>query len=434
MARPLSFVVLALVLLPGAAGPARAEEPPSVRGNPELTALIASLLPAVVNITILKQRAPESGPMPQGEAMMMAGPVTEYGSGFVIDPAGYVVTNRHVIAQAYRITVTFDNGRAYQAKVLSTNEAPDLALLKIDSADPLPTVRFGDSSRLRVGETVVAIGNPLGLSSSVSVGIVSALHRNVDESMFDDFIQTDAAINHGNSGGPLFNIRGEVIGVNWALIAAGSGVAGSDGLGLSIPSNLAAWVVDEMRKYGRIQPGWIGVDLQGVTQDIAEAVGRTTYDGGLVAGFAPGSEAAGVLREGDLILEFDGHHADDVRTLSRVIASTAPGTSATARVWRDGKVIEVTLKMAPWPAGPTNPAGQWVMPSLGRRVTEPNSWPEPVERHAGGARAVSPRVRSGGRCGARSRGQQSGRGCGLCRRRRDHPCAGLAGRIAGGHA
>ena len=362
-------VAFCSILLAGAAPPAWAAAPPSVREDFDLTALVRSLVAAVVDISILKQRAPATGKVPEG-GMMMTGPVREFGSGFIIDPAGYIVTNRHVIAQAYKVTVTFSDGTAYPAKVLATNETPDLALLKIDTPGKLPTVRFGDSDAVKVGETVVAIGNPLGLASSVTVGIVSALNRDVGESMFDDFIQTDAAINHGNSGGPLFNLRGEVIGVNWALISPNS-TSGSIGLGLAIPANATAWVVDQMRRYGRVKPGWIGVQVQPVTQEIADAAGRSTRDGGMVAALVPGSEAASLLHEGDIILDFNGQHADDTRELSRAIAYSTPGTVAQAKVWRDGALLTIGMKVADWPPGPTHPAGEWVMPSRGRRVSEP---------------------------------------------------------------
>lgn len=185
---------------------------------------MAPLLPAVVNITVLRQ---PGGTVAQG-AEDMPKPVTGLGSGFIIDADGYIVTNRHVVAGGYSITVVLNDERAYKARVLATNERPDLALLKIEAGHKLPTVAFGDSDALRVGEPVVAIGNPLGLSSSVSVGVVSALNRNLNSTMIDDFVQTDAAINEGNSGGPLFNLKGQVVGVSWALVTPAAPAARPD--------------------------------------------------------------------------------------------------------------------------------------------------------------------------------------------------------------
>ncbi|WP_250265920.1 trypsin-like peptidase domain-containing protein [Rhodovastum atsumiense] len=347
-----------------------AGEPPGLRTQVDLPALVQRLLPAVVNITILKQRPMASGHMPTGGETMV-GPITEVGSGFIIDPSGYVVTNRHVIQDAYRIMVTLAGGDSYAGHVVAINGAPDLALLKIDAAEPLPTVPFGNSEALEVGDAVVAIGNPLGLASSVSVGVVSALNRDVHTTLFDNFIQTDAAINHGNSGGPLFNTQGEVVGVNWALVQP-EHEGGSIGLGLAIPSDTVNFVVSHMRQYGRLRPGWVGVGLQGVTQDIASAVGRTSLKGSIVTNVVPGGTAAGVLRPGDIVLAFDGRPTRDTRAVARAIASSTPGTTVPVRLWRDGQEQELPIKVANWPEGPGNPSGTWTMPDRGQRISAPS--------------------------------------------------------------
>jgi serine protease Do len=267
------------------------------------------------------------------------------------------------------VTVVLADESSYAADVVSTNERPDLALLKIDAGRPLPAVQWGDSDALRMGETVVAIGNPLGLSSSITVGVVSALNRDLNETMIDDFIQTDAAINHGNSGGPLFNMSGQVVGINTQLISP-TDTGGSIGLGLSIPSNDAMFVVDEMKKYGHLKAGYLGVRLQQVTPEIAATVGLSDSSGGIVSAIAPGGPAqkAGI-REGDVVLQFGQRKTRDIRALLREIGAALPGSSATARIWRDGAEITVPVVLAAWPPGGFDPAGDNPMPPRGKRIT-----------------------------------------------------------------
>ena len=358
--------VAALALFPALA---LAGEPPTER-TIDVPRLVKSVLPAVVNISILKQAKMANGRTPEGAQEMVA-PEREVGSGFIIDPAGYIVTNRHVIADAYNITVTLQGGFTYDAQVVSTNEKPDLALLKIDAGHPLPTLRFGESDDLEVGDTVIAIGNPLGLASSVSTGVVSALNRNVDVTSFDNYIQTDAAINHGNSGGPLFNAEGEVVGVNWALIEWSQG-AGSIGLGLSIPSHTVQFVVDHMRRYGHLRPGWIGVQMQTLEYDLALAVGRKEPGGALISHVDPASPALKVLEVGDVVLSFDGKPTADIRALARLAASAEPGSTHPVTVWRDGQEVALQVPIANWPTGPGNPVGDWKMPDRGERISRPN--------------------------------------------------------------
>ena len=365
----LKHAIVAVALAAGAPAPAFAASPPATREGVDLVALSYSLIPAVVNITILKQRRHDNGHMSSG-AEAMTTPITEVGSGFVIDPAGYIVTNRHVIAEAYRVTVTFSDMSAYPATVVATNEHPDLALLKINAGRDLPVVKFGDSSKVKIGDTVLAIGNPLGLATSVTSGIVSAINRDVRTSAFDNYIQTDAAINHGNSGGPLFNTAGEVIGVNWALIQP-STTGGSIGLGLSIPSRDAAFIVDQMRKNGRLKPGWIGIHTQQVTQDIADAAGLDGVRGALIKELIPGSPGARVLQVGDIVVGVNGQPVPDARELVRTVGESAEGTKLRLTVFRYGKSLDVDTTVEPYPADGSNPWGDWVMPNRGQRVSEP---------------------------------------------------------------
>jgi serine protease Do len=336
--------------------------------------LVASLLPAVVNISILMQQPRAGGSVAQG-AEEMSRPIKEFGSGFLIDPSGYIVTNRHVVAAAYEVTVTLADGHPYPASVLSTNERPDLALLKIEAGRALPTVPWGDSGALRIGQTVIAIGNPLGLSSTVTVGVVSALNRDLNETMIDDFIQTDAAINHGNSGGPLFNLAGEVIGVNSALFTPDAANRGSAGLGLAIPSEDASFVVDQMRRYGHLRAGFVGLRLQQTSPAIASLLGLPNTEGGIVTAVWPdGPGARADVHEGDVVLQFGDRHTTDVRALLRAMGTTLPGTSAPMVVWRDGHTRTVTVAVASWPKeeGMYDPAGPPAMPDRGRRMTSPD--------------------------------------------------------------
>ena len=269
----LTFLLLSAFF--GVAPTARAGSLPGVSAT-DLPDVVAPLLEAVVNIAVLRPHAGDQAP---GGGENLAPPDRSVGSGFVISQDGFIVTNNHVVAGAYAVTVAFNDGKTFPATIVATNRRPDIALLKIDAGLPLKAVVFGDSDALRIAEPVIAIGNPVGLSSSVSVGVISALNRDISLSMIDDFIQTDAAINHGNSGGPLFNLKGEVIGVNSALYATSTG-AGSAGLGFAIPSREAEWVVEEMRRQGRVHAGFLGLRIQQVTLDIQTALGLPSKNGG----------------------------------------------------------------------------------------------------------------------------------------------------------
>jgi serine protease Do len=263
------------------------------------------------------------------------------GSGFIINKNGTVITNNHVIANAEDILVKVGD-KEYKAKVLGADPYSDIAVLKIDAKNNFIPVNFGDSDKARVGEWVVAIGNPFGLGGTVTSGIISARNRDINLTRYDDFIQTDASINQGNSGGPLFNLEGDVIGINTAIIAPGQ--AGSIGIGFAIPSNAASLVIDQLIKYGETRRGWLGVRIQEVTKEIAEFESLKIPEGALVASVGRNSPAdrAG-LKAGDIILEFDGKKINTMRNLPKVVASTAVGKSVQLKIWRNKKLITKRL-------------------------------------------------------------------------------------------
>lgn len=263
---------------------------------------------------------------------------TLLGSGFIIDEKGIVVTNNHVIQGAEDIIVSVNGSTEYNAKVIGTDPYMDLAVLQIESDTKFVPVSFGDSDRARVGDWVIAIGNPFGFGGTVTSGIISSRNRDIGLTQYDDFIQTDASINQGNSGGPLFNLEGEVIGINTAIIAPGA--SGSIGIGFAIPSNSASKVVDQLIKFGETKRGWLGVRIQAVTKEIAEVEKLERPEGALVASVSENSPAdkAGV-NAGDIILEFDGKKIDTMRTLPKLVAQTSVGKSVILKIWRNQKLI-----------------------------------------------------------------------------------------------
>ncbi len=265
------------------------------------------------------------------------------GSGFIIKKDGVVVTNNHVIANADDILIKV-NSKEYKAKVIGADPYMDIAVLKMQTNDKFTPVEFGDSDKARVGDWVVAIGNPFGLGGTVTSGIVSARNRDIGMTRYDDFIQTDASINQGNSGGPLFNLKGEVVGINTAIIAPGQ--SGSIGIGFAIPANAASKVIDQLISFGETRRGWLGVRIQEVTKEIAEAVDLKKQEGALVASVGEKSPAdkAGV-EAGDIILEFDGKKIDTMRTLPKVVANTQVGKSVNLKIWRNKKLISKNLKL-----------------------------------------------------------------------------------------
>ncbi len=263
------------------------------------------------------------------------------GSGFIIDTKGTVVTNNHVISGADDILVRIGD-KEYKAKVIGADPYMDIAVLKIETKDKFKPVNFGDSDKARVGDWAVAIGNPFGLGGTVTAGIISARNRDINLTRYDDFIQTDASINQGNSGGPLFNLKGEVIGINTAIIAPGQ--SGSIGIGFAIPANAAANVIEQLIKFGETKRGWLGVRIQEVTKEIAEVEKLKKPHGALVASVGENSPAdkAGI-KAGDIILNFDGKKIDTMRTLPKVVATTEVGKSVELKIWRNKKLISKRL-------------------------------------------------------------------------------------------
>ena len=264
------------------------------------------------------------------------------GSGFVIDESGIIVTNNHVIADSETIEVVLHDDRRATAEVLGRDQRTDLAVLKIEVEGSLPTVMWGESSSARVGDWVLAIGSSLGLKGTVTAGIISARNRDINAGPYDDFIQTDASINRGNSGGPLFNMAGEVIGINTAIFSPSGG---SVGVGFAIPSALAIPVVTQLAASGAVRRGWLGVRIQTVDDDIAEGLGLEAAEGALVASVNEGEPAYGHIEPGDVILQFDGTEIPDTRALTRAVAATEVGRTVEVEVWRKGRreTVQVTI-------------------------------------------------------------------------------------------
>ncbi len=281
------------------------------------------------------------GPGSSGEAHAL-------GSGFIISPEGYVVTNNHVVENGTDILVILNDKSELKAEVVGTDPKTDLALLKVKSDKPLPYVAWGDSEKTEVGDWVLAVGNPFGLGGSVTAGIVSARGRDIQAGPFDDFLQIDAPINRGNSGGPSFNANGEVIGVNTAIFSPSGG---NIGIGFAVPANMAKDVIAQLREHGSVERGWLGVSIQPVTDDIADSLGLENSEGALVASVQPDSPAAKAgLRPGDVILSFAGKPVSEMRTLPRLVADTKAGEQVSMSVWRDGKQTSLKTEVAKTPA------------------------------------------------------------------------------------
>lgn len=330
------------------------------KGPESVAKLAAELSPAVVNIGTTKHiggkgepypKAPEGSPLNklfddlnpnQGQGPEAEQDARSLGSGFIIKADGTIVTNNHVIDGADEITVMMTDGTRLPAKLVGADDKADLAVIKVDAGHPLPFVSFGDSDKALVGDWVMAIGNPFGLGGSVTLGIVSARNRDIQEGPYDDFIQTDAAINQGNSGGPLFDMDGHVVGINTAIIARGGA---SLGIGFAVPVNLARPVVEQLAEYGETRRGWLGVNIQEVTPDIADSLGRPNSNGALVVSVTKTGPAAGVISEGDLILEFNGKSIQKMRDLSRFVAETAVGSNAAVKLLRGGKEMTLSVKL-----------------------------------------------------------------------------------------
>jgi len=343
----------------------------TLHGPTSVADLAESLTDAVVNIAILQDSKSSDGEdsdpgfpspnLPKGApfqdlfddyfkdkgkngADLSARKVSSLGSGFVIDPAGYIVTNNHVIEGATDIEVNFANGSKLKAKLIGTDTKTDIALLKVEPKKPLRFVRLGDSRKMRIGDWVMAIGNPFGLGGSVSVGIISARNRNINAGPYDNFIQTDAAINRGNSGGPLFNMYGDVIGINTAIISPSGG---SIGIGFAVPTEIAANVVSQLRLYGETRRGWLGVRIQPVTEQMLPDLKMDAPRGALISGVITGGPADnGVLKTGDIVLSLDGLDVLEMRDLTRIVAESPIAKPLKMVILRDGKEITVMVTLA----------------------------------------------------------------------------------------
>jgi serine protease Do len=318
------------------------------------------LLPAVVNVSttqIVRERQliPEIPEFPPGSPFEeffrdfferqlrpnVPRRATSLGSGFIIDAEGYIVTNNHVIAEADEIKIILQDDTELEAEIIGRDAKTDLALLKVEPEKPLPYLSFGDSDATRVGDWIMVIGNPFGLGGTVTAGIVSAHHRFINVGPYDDFIQTDASINRGNSGGPMFDMDGKVIGIATAIFSPSGG---SVGLGFAMPSNLAQPVIAQLREFGRTRRGWLGVRIQTVTDEIAESLGLERARGALVAKVNEGQPAAvSGIEAGDVILEFAGKPVDDSRALQRIVAETPVGKTVKIKIWREER--EITLEV-----------------------------------------------------------------------------------------
>jgi serine protease Do len=392
------MVLLGLLL--SAALPSRADAPETPFAE-VFSQLAAKLVGVVVNVSTSQapaappakggpeaQQPPPGAPLEDffrdffGEKGGHGGPslpvprVASLGSGFIIDPSGLVVTNNHVIANAEQITVTLSDDTTLQAEVIGRDAVTDLALLKVEPKAPLTAAAWGDSNKTKVGDWVLAIGNPFGLGGTVTSGIISATARDIHSSPYDDFLQTDASINRGNSGGPMFNLAGEVIGINTAIFSPSGG---SIGIGFAIPSAFARPIIEQLRTGGKVERGWIGARIQPVTDEIAEAVGLDKGRGAMIAAIDPSSPAVQAkLQPGDVILVYDGKTIDRSRQLPRLVADTPPETAVKLTMWRNGKEHEVDLKVAalnpnrpaPAPPEPEKPKPPPSVDALGLKLTK----------------------------------------------------------------
>lgn len=273
------------------------------------------------------------------------------GSGFIIDGDGYIITNNHVIDQAEEITVTLADNRQLTARLVGRDGKTDIALIKVEASEKLPAVKLGDSDKIRVGDWVLAIGNPFGLGGSVTAGIVSAKSRDIEAGPYDNFIQTDASINQGSSGGPMFNLDGEVIGINTAIFSTNGG---SMGIGFAVPVNLTHFVIEQLKSKGKVERGWIGIKIQPNSGDIAHSLSQQAQRGVIVSSVSEGSSAkAAGIEAGDIILSFDGQPIDDTKNFSRMVAETEVGKTINLEIWRDKQIRKISLPVMLMPEEPS---------------------------------------------------------------------------------
>jgi serine protease Do len=359
---PFALVLVMVAALLAGTGPALAKAGPD--GFSELA---AKLLPSVVNISTTQtvkadRQRPEVPQFPPGSPFEEffkdfldknlprgqrpeAQPrrATSLGSGFIIDPSGLIATNNHVIADADEITVTLHDDTTLKAELVGKDTKTDLALLRVKSDKPLIAVQFGDSDQMKVGDWVLAIGNPFGLGGTVTAGIISARARDIQQGPYDDFIQTDASINRGNSGGPMFNMNGDVVGINTAIYSPSGG---SIGIGFAIPSSLAKPVMLQLKEYGKTRRGWLGVRIQGVSDEIAESLGLDKARGALVASVSDkGPAQVAGIQPGDIVLKFDGKDVTDMKRLPRIVAETPIDKPVKVTVWRKRQEQTVDVKV-----------------------------------------------------------------------------------------
>ncbi len=331
----------------------------ALEGGLNFADIVEITLPAYVDIITSQNVSQRSGPRPQQggafdeffeelfeqlpEGQQELRRPASQGSGFVIDPSGIIVTNNHVVADADGIEVVFVDGSRFSATILGRDERADLAVLKIDAGRDVPFINWGDSDAARIGEWIIAIGNPFGLGGTITAGIISARARNINAGPYDQFLQTDASINQGNSGGPLISMAGEVIGINTAIF---SPTGASVGLGFAIPSNLARPIVDQLVEFGRARRGWLGVRIQRVTDEIAQQLDMDEARGALVSGFAvDGPAGIGGIEVGDVILSFAGQDVPNMSALPLIVAQTTPDELVTVEVWRAGELVKFDMRV-----------------------------------------------------------------------------------------
>lgn len=324
---------------------------------PSFADLAEKLLPSVVNIStthdkddISTEENELNNHIETNVNSIFNAPLTNkvsLGSGFIIDENGYIVTNNHVIDKAKTISVILSDDSVYEAELIGKDAKTDIALIKIKTDQKLTPVTFGDSDKIRIGDWILAIGNPFGLGGSVTAGIVSAKSRDIESGPYDNFIQTDASINQGSSGGPMFNMAGELIGVNTAIFSTNGG---SMGVGFAIPTNSITFVIQELKKHGKVDRGWIGIKMQPTTLELNQSLGLSENKGAIISEVTPDASAAKAgIKAGDVILKFDNHEIDNTKNLSRIVAETPIGKKVAVEIWRNKQRqnIELTIEKMP---------------------------------------------------------------------------------------